>query len=101
MLERIGCSIGGGQHLDVEPFEQRARTEFRRLQSLRDRVVHSLCVIGVELAFDAEYLAQLVLDPRSRRSRSKKMPLIGKGLPNPSRIALGGGRRSVDRRHTE
>src|ERR1700693_212946 len=89
MLERVACGVGRCQHLDFEPLEEGTRTELRRLELLGDRVVHERRGGGIQLALNAEYLVQHVVEPRTRGRSAKELPMIDKCLPDPARIRLG------------
>ena len=63
MLERIERTFGRRQHFDVEALEQRARTKFRPLQSLVDRVVVDVGRFGRQAHVEAEDLGKYPVEP--------------------------------------
>src|ERR1700682_205984 len=97
MLERVAGGVSRRQHFYLEPLEQRARTEFRRLQPLRDSIVHLRRGCSAQLRLNAEHFPQLVLEPCARWRGAEQLPMIGERLPDLAWILLGVRRLSVYR----
>src|SRR3954464_3791339 len=95
-IERIGRRIRRREHLDVEALQQCPRSELDGRQSLGDVVIRFLCRLGIQRVLDPEHFAQLVLYPGSCRCRPEESPVIGKCLPDLSRIRFGRRRRGIE-----
>src|SRR3546814_18409031 len=54
MRQRVERAFRGGDDLDVEPLEQRARPEFRRLQPFADALVIGFGILAREPFGEAE-----------------------------------------------
>ena len=91
--------LGGGQRLDVETFEQRARTELRLLQFLGDGVVGLVGVGRRQRDRRVEHARQHPVEPHARGRAAEQVVVAGKQPPDLARIALG--HPAIDARHAE
>ena len=76
VLERIARPVGGGEHLDVEAVEERARPELGRGEPLGDGVIGPVGIVGVE-SIDVKQLGQLLVEPESGRRATEHVVMPG------------------------
>jgi hypothetical protein len=88
--QAVAGGVGGGEHLDVEALEQRARTELGADEPLGDLVVHAVGGGRRELHPHAEQLVQLVVEPHARRGAAEQVVVLGEAPPDHARVALEG-----------
>ena len=88
VVERVGRCVGSGEHLDVEPFEQRTRAEFGRAQLLPDLIVDPRRSVARQLVVQPEHLVQLVIEPRASRCAPKQVVMVREPLPHLARVRL-------------
>ena len=86
MLERVERRFGGGDHLDAEPFEQRARAEFGGGEARRDVVVIMVGGAGIELDIQPEGLGEDPVEPHPRGRAPEQMIVPGQDAPGLARI---------------
>ena len=81
--------FGGGQRLDVEAFEQRARAEFGLLQPVGDAVVGGVGVFRRQRDLRVEHARQDPVEPHARGRAAKQVVMRGEQPPDLARITLG------------
>ena len=92
-------ALGGGDHLDAEAVEQRARPELRAGEAVGDMVVVVVGGLGREPPVEAEHRLERVVEPEPRRRAAQQVVVLGEAAPD--RAAVGLGRAAVGARHAE
>src|SRR3546814_20548036 len=77
MRQRVERAFRGGDDLDVEPLEQRARPEFRRLQPFADAIVIGVGILAREPFGEAEQGRKGVIQPQPRGRAAEQMIVPG------------------------
>ncbi len=86
VLELIQRTLGGGDDLDVEALEQRARAERLRLQRRGDGVVVKVCRAGIEPHAQPEHLMEHMVQPHRGRRATKQVEMLRQQPPSRARI---------------
>ena len=81
MAEFAQRRIGGGDDLDAESVEQRARAERIIGETLGDLVIGLVCGRAVEPDAHTEHVAERVIEPQPRRSSPEQVHVAGEGPP--------------------
>jgi hypothetical protein len=97
--EVVQRRLGGGQHLDVEPFEQRPGPERRLGEASGDRVVHLVGGVRAQRRLDAEHGGEGPLQPQPRRRAAEQVPVLREQPPDGPRVLLD--RRAVAGRYAQ
>ena len=89
MVERIERAFGGGDELDLETLEERARAEGVGLQRGVDRVVIEVGGGRLEPHVEPEHFGEHPVEPHPRRRAAEQVIVLGEDPPDRAAVLLG------------
>ena len=88
LAEVVQRRLGGGQHLDAEPLEQRPGPEVRLGEPGRDLVVDGVGGVRAQRGVHPEHVAEGLLQPEPGRGAPEQVPVRGEAPPDHPAVGL-------------